>query len=95
MIEIFLGISVLINVLFILYSRWLIRILTAKEQDVNILADDIADYVNHVKSVHEMEIFYGEPTLQALIEHGTKMVEKIEQFDFIIREESTEEAPEQ
>ena len=84
MIEIILGISILVNILFILYSRWLIRILSAKEEDISILADDTADYVNHVKSVHEMEMFYGDPTLQALIDHGTKMVEKIESFDFLV-----------
>ena len=54
----------------------------------------MAEYVGHVKAVHEMELFYGDQTLQGLIEHGTKMIEKIEQFDFIVSEQSIEEAPE-
>ena len=94
MIELFLAISCVVNILFITYSRWLIGILKAREEDVNVLADDVAEYVGHVKAVHEMEIFYGDQTLQGLIEHGTKMIEKIEQFDFIISEQSIEEAPE-
>ena len=87
MIELFLGISVFINVIFVFYSRWLIGILKAREEDVNVLADNIAEYVNHVKSVHEMEVFYGDQTLRSLIEHGTDVVNRIEQFDFLLKEE--------
>ncbi len=87
MIELFLGISIFINVVFVFYSRWLIGILKAREEDVNVLADNIAEYVNHVKSVHEMEVFYGDQTLRNLIEHGTDVVNRIEQFDFLLKEE--------
>tara|TARA_B100000287_G_scaffold403767_1_gene425867 strand:+ start:507 stop:803 length:297 start_codon:yes stop_codon:yes gene_type:complete len=83
MIELFLCISVCLNVMFVFYSRWLIRILKSREEDVNELADVVYEYVTHVKSVHEMEMFYGDQTLQSLISHGTEMVEKIEGFDFL------------
>ena len=83
MIELFLGASVCLNIMFVLYSRWLISILKSREEDVNQLADVVYEYVTHIKSVHEMEMFYGDQTLQGLICHGTKMVEKIEGFDFL------------
>ena len=83
MIELFLCISVCLNVMFVFYSRWLIGILKSREEDVNELADVVYEYVTHVKSVHEMEMFYGDQTLQSLISHGTQMVEKIEGFDFL------------
>ena len=86
MIELFLVISVCINIMFVFYSRWLIGILRSREEDVNELADVVYEYVTHVKSVHEMEVFYGDQTLQGLISHGTKMVEKIESFDFLMSE---------
>lgn len=91
MIETFLIISVLSNIVFVFYSRWLIKILRAREEDVNQLADNIAEYVGHVKAVHEMEMFYGDQTLQSLIQHGTSMVEKIEQFDFLLNDIEEEE----
>lgn len=91
MIEIFLVLSVLVNILFVLYSRWLINILRTREEDVNGLADVVATYVSHVKAVHEMEMFYGDKTLQTLIEHGTEMVEKIEDFDFLLNDPDPEE----
>ena len=84
MIELFLVISVIINMVFVMYSRWLIKILKTREDDVNELADDVAKYVGHIKGVHEMEMFYGDQTLQSLIEHGTQMIEKIESFDFLL-----------
>tara|TARA_S200000501_G_scaffold295638_1_gene281662 strand:- start:1828 stop:2112 length:285 start_codon:yes stop_codon:yes gene_type:complete len=84
MIELFLVMSVIVNIVFIMYSRWLIKILKTREEDVNELADDVAKYVGHIKGVHEMEMFYGDQTLQSLIEHGTQMIEKIESFDFLL-----------
>lgn len=91
MIEVFLVLSVVVNIVFVLYSRWLINILKAREEDVNSLADEVADYVSHVKSIHEMEMFYGDKTLQSLIDHGSSMVEKIENFDFLLTDTEIEE----
>jgi len=87
MIELFLVISVIVNIIFIMYSRWLIKILKTREDDVNELADDVAKYVGHIRGVHEMEMFYGDQTLQSLIEHGTQMIEKIESFDFLLSQD--------
>ena len=91
MIELFLVISVIVNIFFIMYSRWLIKILKAREEDVNDIADNIAEYIGHVKAVHEMEMFYGDQTLQGLISHGTDLVSKIEDFDFLLQEAMEEE----
>tara|TARA_B100001758_G_C18309546_1_gene557021 strand:- start:755 stop:1042 length:288 start_codon:yes stop_codon:yes gene_type:complete len=91
MIELFLVISVIVNIIFVMYSRWLIRILKTREDDVNELADDVAKYVGHVKGVHEMEMFYGDQTLQSLIEHGTRMIERVETFDFLFSDAEPEE----
>lgn len=91
MIELILIVSVIVNIVFILYSRWLIGILKAREEDVGNLAEHVAEYVGHVKAIHEMEMFYGDQTLQGLIEHGTNLVEKIDEFDFILNETEEDE----
>ena len=91
MIEIFLILSVLLNIIFVFYCRWLIKILKAREEDVDDIADNIAEYVGHVKAVHEMEMFYGDQTLQGLISHGTDLVSKIEDFDFLLQESTEKE----
>jgi len=76
--------SLAINVLSLFYARWLINIIRTKEEDVNNLADIVAEYVSHVKAVHEMEMFYGDQTLSSLIEHGKNFVSKIESFDYFV-----------
>ena len=81
--------------MFILYARWLINIIKTKEEDVTDLSEVIAEYVGHVKSVHEMEMFYGDQTLKSLIDHGKNMIDKIEDFDYLILErEDAEEGEE-
>lgn len=95
MIELFLVISIIVNIVFIMYSRWLISILKTREDDVNELADDVAKYVGHVKGVHEMEMFYGDQTLQSLIQHGTEIIEKIESSDFLFNQDENLEGEEE
>ena len=81
MIELFLCISVCLNVMFVFYSRWLIGILKNREEDVNELADVVYEYVTHVKSVHEMEMFYGDETLRNLLRHSKEIVNTFSSYD--------------
>lgn len=84
MIESLLALSVVINLIFILYSRWLISILKTSEQDLSSVSEMMQSYVTHIESVHEMEMFYGDQTLQKLIEHGNEIISEINEFDFIL-----------
>ena len=89
MIEtIFLVISIAINVFFLLYSRWLINIVRVKEEEAESLSIIVNEYVNHVRSVHEMEMFYGDETLKSLITQGSILIEKVQEFDYIVLAES-------
>ncbi len=80
----FLIISGILNIIALFYARWLIQILRTKENDIVELAEIVAQYVAHVKSVHEMEMFYGDQTLSSLIEHGSDLISQIEDFDYLI-----------
>lgn len=87
MIEtIIMAISLVVNFGLILYARWLIKILQVKEEEATNISEIVAEYVAHVKSVHEMEMFYGDNTLNSLIEHGTSLVEKVENLEYILYE---------
>ncbi len=83
MTTVFLIFSLSLNLLFLLYSRWLIQVIKVKEQDMQDMSTLIDYYISHVKSVHEMEMFYGDKTLATLIEHGNELIDTIEQSDFI------------
>ena len=87
MIEtIIIVISLIINFGLILYARWLIKILQVKEEETTNISEIVAEYVAHVKSHHEMEMFYGDSTLNSLIEHGTSLVERVENLEYILYE---------
>ena len=92
MIEtVFLAVSAVINIFFLFYSRWLINIVRVKEEEAESLSVVVNQYVGHVKSVHEMEMFYGDQTLQSLILHGTALVDKVQEFDYIVLDDPREE----
>ena len=92
MVEIILlAISIVVNIGLVFYARWLIKILQTKEEETNNISEVLAEYVAHVKSVHEMEMFYGDQTLMSLIDHGKNLVNKLEDFDYILYEREDEE----
>ena len=43
----------------------------------------VDNYANHLDAVYNMETFYGDETLQSLLEHTNVVVEEIEQFESI------------
>ena len=85
--------STLANVGLILYVRaTLLRLLYVSEE-LGDLQDMINSFANHVKKVYELEMFYGDQTLQALMEHAISFNEQLKTFEFIysITEEDREE----
>ena len=54
--------------------------LQAKEEESTAISETIAEYVSHVKSVHDMEMFYGEPVIQDLINRTKVVLEETERF---------------
>ena len=47
--------------------------------------------VEHVASLQELEMFYGEPTRQGLMDHGRQLTTDLEGIDLIMNEENKEE----
>ena len=47
-------------------------------------------FTNHLQSIYEMEMFYGDETLGGLIEHARSFNEQMETFDFIYQFAETE-----
>ena len=66
-LEIVLVISIMINILLVFYTKWVLN----NYKELTIAVDDIgeliAQYVIHLKSVYELEMFYGDQTLSKLI----------------------------
>ena len=75
--------SVLFNVGLFLYARMaLVRLLSFSEE-LGDLQQMIESFANHVKSVYELDMFYGDQTLKNLMEHATSFYNQVETFEYI------------
>ena len=91
-------ISSLLNLLLFFYVRWLLKTIAAINQDIDALSDMLTEFSTHVKSLYEMEMFYGDETLKSLLEHSRRLVDALQDVDLVLNEEEegqiAEETPE-
>ena len=67
----------------VFYIRYLIKQVKNISDDLVVIRGILVDYEESLKGVYETEMFYGEPTLQALVEK-TKYIS--DQLDEIIED---------
>ena len=75
---ILLVLSVALNVFLIVYLRWLLRKFAFLSENIGDLISSIDGFSKHLESVHELEAFYGDPTLKNLIVHSQQIVKGVE-----------------
>ena len=97
-LAIVLVLSLLFNILMVWYSRQLTTKLTFVYDNINEVSGIIANYRVHLKTVYSMEMFYGDETLQYLLDHTRSigsLLEDYEDPEFFLEEfeEESEEAP--
>lgn len=80
MTELFLVVSVVINVLAVWYIITLLRKYLPISEDLEDLFERLAEYHFHIKTVSEMESFYGEPILLNLLKHSKAITEEVDEF---------------
>jgi len=80
MTSVLLFLSLFLNLFFL----WFIYRAVYRISDLTILLDDIlfkiGFFEKHLKSVYELEMFYGEPTLENLIQHSKELIESFDNF---------------
>ena len=82
-LSIILTFSVIANICIGLYARAaIVRLVSIAEElyDLKEMSDSLA---NHLESVYELEMFYGDETLGALLEHARSFNEQLETFEYI------------
>ena len=87
--------SLIFNGVMFWYLRKLTTRLSFIYQNIGDVSDIIANYRVHLKSVYSMEMFYGDETLQYLLDHTrsiSSLLEDFEDQEFFLEEfESVEE----
>lgn len=75
--------STLGAVFLFIYSRAILARLLFISEELGDLQDMIDTFAKHVQSVYELETFYGDQTLQGLLDHAVSFNEQLETFEWI------------
>tara|TARA_R110002020_G_C16293707_1_gene772628 strand:+ start:1810 stop:2157 length:348 start_codon:yes stop_codon:yes gene_type:complete len=95
-LEIILGIisavSIVFNVFLVLYARGAIIRLLSVSEELGDFHTMVGAFANHLKAVYELEMFYGDQTLEALLQHAQSFNRQLDTFEYIysLTEEDTQ-----
>ena len=81
MLFVVLPLSVVLNIVMRWYIKTSIDRFHLVSEEVSEIFTMLDAYKEHLNSVYEMPTFYGDPTLQNLLEHSKEMVEYIKQYE--------------
>ena len=94
-LSILLFLSFFVNTVLVWYLFGTTKRLLLVSNNISDLVSVVFDYRNHLKTVYELEAFYGEPTLETLLKHSVALSEVLEEFEDIyslsVDEEEQEE----
>ena len=75
--------SLLLNVFFVWYFRNLVSRLRFVSENLGVLVEETISFRDHLESIHELEMFYGDETLSNLIRHVGDYSETLADFEEI------------
>ena len=88
-------VSAVLNITAALYVRWLLIHFRNVGEDLESTNLLIQEYVGHVRSVYELEMFYGDATLESLMKHGSSLVTTIGGVDYLLNDPPANEEEEE
>ena len=94
-LSIILFVSLAVNVCLVWYMIGALRRLLLVSENLGDLVSIVSNFREHLKSVYELETFYGEPVLETLLKHAAALSEVLEEFEEIYALTEEEEDIEQ
>lgn len=79
----------------VLYIRFLLAEITRLAEFFVNINNEIFSFSSHLKSIYDLQIFYGDETLEGLLKHSYHLVDKFEQFGEVFGLEEDEESEEE
>tara|TARA_R110000824_G_scaffold99248_3_gene236459 strand:- start:2165 stop:2494 length:330 start_codon:yes stop_codon:yes gene_type:complete len=88
-------VSTVLNIGLIYYVRTAIVRLLSISEEMYDFKEMVDSFATHIENVYELEMFYGDETLGALMEHARSFNEQLETFEYIygLIEEDAEPEP--
>ena len=79
-----LTLSVLLNIGMLIYARAAIVRIVAVSEELGDLQQMVNSFAGHLKTVYELDSFYGDETLHGLLEHAISFNDHMDTFEHII-----------
>jgi len=79
--SVILLVSLLLNGILIWYTRASIIQMTFISDNIRALKDSTLSFNAHLKNVYELDMFYGDETLAALLQHASDLSESLELYN--------------
>ena len=76
-------VSLAANILAFWYMRKVLPGLFYTSENLGDLVDLIRNYRDHIKSIYNLEMYYGDETIKFLLSHTTSLLEVLEDFDSV------------
>ncbi len=101
-VELLLFIAILVIIGLSWFIRRMINYYKDITTDLSNILEEMVGFENHAKGIYEMEMFYGDETLNNMIIHMSRLIDEMSDYreKYIIEEEEedgsegSEEAPE-
>ena len=78
-----LAISAIFNIAVFVYARAAIVRLLSVSEELGDLQQMVDSFAKHLKTLYELEMYYGDQTLENLLEHAVSFGEQLETFEYI------------
>jgi|TARA_R110000822_G_scaffold55920_2_gene141615 hypothetical protein len=75
-----LYLSILINLGFAWFIKNVLEREQRQEAEITEIVDKIEKFSEHLESVHELEMYYGDENLHSLMEHSTELINEFVDF---------------
>ena len=91
LIPFLLFVSALINIGVVFYMRYLLGERTQLYSDFNSLLRNMEKFSDHMSQIYELEMFYGDETLESLINHSKELINNFYEYQNVYFTEVVEE----
>ena len=95
MTQLFLTLSVILNIVLIWYIIQLLKRFLTFQEELDTFSETLEEYKDHIDNVHGLERFYGDETLGNLLRHSKALVEECQSFQRVLKQEEEEYAEEE
>ena len=77
-LSIILVLSLAVNIFFIVYLRWLLTKFAFLSENIGDIISSMSTFSEHLGAIHDLETYYGDTTLENLVQHSKQIVREIE-----------------